>query len=219
MCDASSSNTSGEVETIRANCIPHGRRKFVEVVAHFPAECARVLQGFRDVYAYEAIAREYALNGEERLELHQRQSGPVLAELKEWIEEQFSAKKVEPSSSLGQALQYLRNHWPALTLFLRVAGAPLDNNICERALKKAIRHRNNSLFCQTLNGAYVGDLFMSLIQTCVHNHVDPFRDLVAVLRNRERMRKRPSDWMPWNFHETLARLTDASGSAPEKLAA
>jgi len=144
----------------------------------------------------------------------------VLAELKEWIEEQFSAKKVEPSSSLGQALQYLRNHWPALTLFLRVAGAPLDNNICERTLKKAIRHRNNSLFFKTLNGAYVGDLFMSLIQTCVHNHVDPFRYLVAVLRNRERMRKRPADWMPWNFHETLTRLTDPTATVTrEKLAA
>jgi hypothetical protein len=52
------------------------------------------------------------------------------------------------------------------TLFLRQAGAPWDNNICERALKKAILHRKNSLFYKTLNGAHVGDLCMSLIYTC-----------------------------------------------------
>jgi hypothetical protein len=52
-----------------------------------------------------------------------------------------------------------------LTQLLRVPGAPLDNNVCERALKKAIRHRNNSLFYRTERGAHVGDMFMSLIHT------------------------------------------------------
>ena len=60
--------------------------------------------------------------------------------------------------------------WDRLTLFLRQAGAPLDNNICERALKKTIRHRKNSLFYKTENGAGAGDLFMSLIHTC---HLGP----------------------------------------------
>ncbi len=45
---------------------------------------------------------------------------------------------------------------------MRVAGAPLDNNICERALKKAILHRKNALFDKTRHGAHVGDVFMSL---------------------------------------------------------
>ncbi|PYP84841.1 MAG: hypothetical protein DMF61_18870 [Blastocatellia bacterium AA13] len=47
---------------------------------------------------------------------------------------------------------------------LRVPGAPIDNNICERALKKAVLHRKNSLFYRTKNGASVGDL-MNLIYT------------------------------------------------------
>jgi transposase len=57
-------------------------------------------------------------------------------------------------------------HWEKLTLFLRHPGPPLDNNICERALKKAILHRKNALFYKTVNGAHVGDVFMSLIYTC-----------------------------------------------------
>jgi hypothetical protein len=51
-------------------------------------------------------------------------------------------KRVEPNSGLGEAINYMLKRWPALTLFLRQAGAPLDNNICERALKMAILHRN-----------------------------------------------------------------------------
>ncbi len=73
---------------------------------------------------------------------------------------------MEPNSGLGKAISYMLRQWPALTLFLREPGAPLDNNLCERALKKAILHRKNSLFYKTLNGAEVGDLYMSLIHTC-----------------------------------------------------
>ena len=100
----------------------------------------------------------------------------------------------------------MQKHWAKLTLFLRVPGAPLDNNICERALKKAILHRKNALFYKTLNGAHVGDVFMSLIHTAELNHVEPFGYLVALLRHGDELDKAPADWMPWNYQETLARL-------------
>jgi transposase len=90
---------------------------------------------------------------------------------------------VEPNSGLGKAIVYMQRHWKALTLFLRQAGAPLDNNICERALKLAVLHHKNALFYRTLNGAQVGDLFMSLIHTCQLNGVNSFEYLVALLRN------------------------------------
>ena len=76
---------------------------------------------------------------------------------------QFVQKKVEPNSRLGEAITYCSKRWTRLTLFLRQAGAPLDSNIVERALKKTILHRENSLFYKAENGAEVGDLFMSLI--------------------------------------------------------
>ncbi|HEY6845373.1 MAG TPA: transposase, partial [Terracidiphilus sp.] len=83
-----------------------------------------------------------------------------------WLEAQFAERKTEPNSGLGKAITYLLRHWRPLTLFLRQAGAPLDNNVVERALKRAVLHRKNALFYRTLNGADVGDLFMSLIHTC-----------------------------------------------------
>ena len=110
------------------------------------------------------------------------------------------------NSGLGEAICYMQKHWSKLTLFLRVAGAPLDNNVCERALKKAILHRKNALFYKTLNGAHVGDVFMSLIHTAELNHVAPFDYLVALLRHGDELIKAPADWMPWNYQEALARL-------------
>ena len=97
-------------------------------------------------------------------------------------------------------------HWLPLTLFLREPGAPIDNNLVERILKKAILHRKNSLFYKTLNGARVGDLFMSLIHTCELNGVNPFDYLTELLRHTEELKRSPTEWTPWNYRETLARL-------------
>jgi hypothetical protein len=123
--------------------------------------------------------------------------------LQAWFKAQFAEKKVEPNSGLGKAISYCLKRWTRLTLFLQQAGAPLDSNIVERALKKAILHRKNSLFYKTANGAEVGDLFMSLIHTCELNGVNPFEYLIALQKHAEELAKNPADWMPWNYRETL----------------
>ena len=66
----------------------------------------------------------------------------------------------------------------------------------ERALKKAILNRKNALFYKTLNGAGVGDLFMSLIHTCELNGANPFDDLTELQRHAEELKQKPSEWMP-----------------------
>ena len=126
--------------------------------------------------------------------------------LHEWMEAQLAEHKTEPNSGLGKAISYLLNHWTKLTLFLRQAGAPVDNNIVERALKKAILNRKNALFYKTLNGAGVGDLFMSLIHTCELNGANPFDYLTELQRHSEELKRHPSEWMPWNYRATVARL-------------
>jgi transposase len=90
-----------------------------------------------------------------------------------------------------------------LTLFLRQAGAPLDSNSVERALKKCILHRKNSLFYKTEKGAGVGDLFMSLIHTCELNDANPFDYLTELQKHAIELAKNPEAWMPWNYRQTL----------------
>jgi transposase len=209
MCDALSRNTPKleGVEILVANCLAHGRRQFVEVVESFPEECRYVLETLRGVYHNDALAREPGWSPQDRLHFHREQSGPLMKQLHDWMEVQFAERKTEPNSGLGKAISYLLNHWARLTLFLQQPGAPLDNNIVERALKKAILNRKNALFYRTLNGAGVGDLFMSLIHTCELNGANPFDYLTELQRHAEELKPRPSEWMPWNYRETLARLT------------
>jgi hypothetical protein len=86
---------------------------------------------------------------------------------------------------------------------LRQAGAPLDNNLCERALKKAILHRKNALFYKTRNGARVGDLFMSLIYTCQLNGANPSDYLSELQRLADAIAACPERWMPWVYRDML----------------
>jgi len=206
MCDALSRNAPAELKTILANCLAHGRRQFVDVAARFPEECGHVLETLSVIYRNDAIARQRNLSPAERLIFHQDQSGPTMEELHAWLARQFDQRRVEPNSALGGAIAYLLKHWEKLTLFLRVAGAPLDNNICERALKKAILHRKNALFYKTCHGAHVGDVFMSLIYTCQLSGESPFDYLVALDRHAARAALKPQDWMPWTYRETLEEL-------------
>ena len=214
MCDALSRNTPKleGVEPLQANCLAHGRRQFVEVAENFPEECRYVLETLRGVYHNDALARERELSPRDRLRFHQEHSRPLMNGLHEWMEAQFAEHKTEPNSGLGKAISYLLNHWPELTLFLEQPGAPLDNNIVERALKKAILNRKNALFYKTMNGAGVGDIFMSLIHTCELDGANPFHYLTELLRHAEELKQHPSEWMPWNYRETLARLV-ASAAA------
>jgi len=206
MSDALSCNTKGDFETILANCNSHARRRFVDIVDNFPDECRHVLETFHDVYVNDALAKKQDLTPEQRLEFHQAESGPLMDELKDWMQQQLDEHKVEPNSGLGQAFAYMDNHWSKLTLFLKKPGAPLDNNICERALKKAILHRKNSLFFRSLNGARVGDIFMSLIHTAELHDINPFDYLVALQRHHKAMAQDPARWMPWNYQQAMAAL-------------
>lgn len=199
MCDALDRNVPSEAETVLANCIPHGRRKFVEIHESFPAECRHVLETLREVFGHEAHAKAEGLTPDQRLVHHRKHSAPLMNELHDWMERQLDDRLVEPNSTLGDALRYMLNHWEPLTLFLRVPGAPLDNNICERALKKFILLRKNSYFYKTVNGAAVGDVFMSLIHTAELNQVNPFDYLVELLRHAGEVAEDPAAWLPWNY--------------------
>jgi transposase len=205
MCDALSRNMSEDLNTIVANCMAHGRRQFVDVAENFPEECLHVLKLFKVVYKNDDLARQNKMAPQERLLFHQEYSAPPMKELEKWCETQFKEHLVEPNSGLGKAISYMQNHWQELTLFLREPGAPLDNNICERALKKAILNRKNAYFYKTENSARVGDLFMSLIHTCELCQANPFDYLTELQKHAPELAAAPQHWMPWNYKETLAQ--------------
>jgi transposase len=205
MCDALSRNMPKALQTIVANCLAHGRRQFVDVAVNFPQECLYVLKILKVVYRNDALAKGQNMSPEQRLVFHKAQSKPKMDELEAWLIAQIEERKVEPNSGLGEAITYMRKHWDKLTLFLHHPAVPLDNNVCEQALKKAILHRKNAYFYKTENGAHVGDLFMSLIHTCELNGVNPFDYLTELHKHATELSAHPADWMPWNYRDTLAK--------------
>jgi len=196
-----------------ANCLCHGRRNVVDEVANYPTECRHILEELAKVFEVEARCRQLRLCDDERLRVHQRDSGPVMAALEPWLRALADAKRIEPNSGMGQAVHYLLKRWERFNRFLHVPGAPLENNLCERALKKAIRHRNNSLFYKTQHGADVGDIYMTLIHTAELHRVNPFEYLTALMRHAKSVAAEPASWLPWTYRETLARL-ELPGPAP-----
>ena len=205
MCDALSRNAPPGFNRLLANCLCHGRREFVKIIEDFPDECRHVLETLREVYKNDAIAKDRGMSKEDRLAFHRQNSKPIMDTFFHWLNDQLDEKKIEPNSRMGGAINYMRKHWKELTLFLRVPGAPLDNNICERALKTPIRHRNNSLFFKTEQGAWVGDVFMSLIHTCRLNGVNAFEYLRTIAQHAPRAAAAPAQWLPWNYRPQRPR--------------
>jgi hypothetical protein len=203
MSDALPSNSAAEDALIRCHCLAHGRRKFSELEEVFPAESAVVMNALKDVFDHEEYTRAEQLTVQARLVYHQRESGPIMQRLKRWLEQQTEQRLVEPNSSLGKAMAYMVEHWEALTRFLHEPGAPLENNLAERALKLAIRQRKNSLFYATEHSAYIASILTSVIATCVQAGVNALDYLVAVQEHRREVFANPGAWLPWNYEAAL----------------
>lgn len=202
MSDALSANLT-EFLVRRGTCIAHGRRKFIELEIFFPEECRFVIDQFAVVYYNDDQVKKLGLSGKQRLAYHKKRSQPAMKNLKKWLDKQVKEQSVEPNSGLGKAIDYLRRHWKGLTLFLRQADAPLDNNILEQALKIPIRLRKNSLIHRTCHGAHVASLLMSIIQTCRLCKVNPIDYLTVLQNNKSFVFKTPEDWLPWVYKETM----------------
>jgi hypothetical protein len=216
MSDALSWNAPQGHVFIESHCIPHARRYWVDEVVNHPQECAYVLEKLELVFKVDALSRQHRLTPEQRLRLHQRQSGPVMDELEAWMRAQFEQKRVEPNSGLGRAINYMLKRWTTFTVFLRVPGAPLENNTAERTLKAAIRHRRNSLFYRSSRGARIGDCYMSLLYTAELNGENSLAYLTALLNHPAAVARNPKDWMPWTYRATLARMGEGDRAGPHQ---
>jgi transposase len=205
MSDALSSNAiANEAAVIRCHCLAHGRRKFSDLEEVFPQECRVVLEVISQVFDHDEQAHKEQLSPEARLAYHQAQSQPLMATLNKWLDTQIDDHLVEPNSALGKAIVYMQNHWETLTRFLSVPGAPLDNNLAERALKLFIRQRKNSLFYKSPHSAYIASVLTSLIATCLYAGVNAMDYLVALQEHRGEVFADPAAWLPWTYATSRA---------------
>lgn len=218
MVDGSNQNhLTGADETLLSRlvviyCLVHGRRKFHELLKDFPEFCSTVIESIADVYRNEAHCRQHQFSDEERLDYHQKFSEPIMASLHVYLTNLWQYDKIEHNSPLGDAVKYMLQRWEGLTQFLRIAGCPIDNNICERAIKVLIRYRKNSGFYRTLQGAMCGNIIMSVIVTAIRNGANPFDYLNALQDYHSDMALNPEAFMPWNYQATLQAMTQSKAA-------
>lgn len=203
MTDASPSNNSKRHadKTIQIHCNAHGVRKFKDIQHNFSTLCLHVLEVMGKVFKNEQHCKSEKMDDESRMTYHVKHSKVLLDELKTWMQEQLNLNEAEENSDFGYAIRYMLNHWENLTRFLTVPGAPLDNNIVERALKKLIVYRKNSLFFANEYSAYVGCALISIMMTCDANNVNMIHYLNCLQENRFKVARQPEKWLPWNYQQ------------------
>jgi transposase len=161
-------------------CMAHIRRDVLEARADAPLAVDLILAAMQRLYRIERQAKQRALSLQMRLELRQAEAKPIFTELGELMTTVRS--EVLPKSPLGQALTYAHNRWPAMTLYLEVAEAEIDNNSIEHALRSVVMGRRNWMHVgQETGGERAANLF-SLMTTCKRLGVEPYAYLDDILR-------------------------------------
>ena len=170
---------------IHLGCWAHARRYFVEAEAVLPKAVRRPDQLATQFIA--AIARLYAVEAKvkgkgvaERAQLREAASRSILAEIQHLLV--THRHSVTPGSLLGKALHYLEAQWPKLIRYVENGAWPIDNNLCENAIRPFVVGRRNWLFADTVAGANASANIYSLIETCKANGVDTYRYLVALFK-------------------------------------
>jgi transposase len=210
MSDAASSNTCKlskiAADVVQANCNSHAVRRFRELEDNplFEDDTNEILKLYKEIFLRDRALKETP--SAHRLAVHKKESLPQMLAIKDKINTDFLSKRVEPNSELGGAYQYFLNHFEKLSAFCTIQDAPICNNACERLLKRAIRHRKNSLFYRTKTGAAVGDIFMTILMTAKENELQPVEYLTDLLTHTALVNKNPKDWLPWNYPQTIKIL-------------
>ena len=202
MSDALSSNNPNFDNCIRCYCLSHGHRKFEELLGFYEVPCQKAMKLIGRVYKIDK--QTINMSAATRLKHHQKHSQPIMDELYAYLNRLIDEKLVEHNDKLGEVIKYMLKHQHEMTQFLRVEGAPLDNNSIEQGLKTPIRGRNNWMFYKTKNGASVGGVLTSIIYTCILSGINPIDYLTMLQENREQIIKEPSAYLPWTYQDTLS---------------
>lgn len=189
---------------VMAGCLAHARRKFFLIRTDFPNQCQPILQAFQKIYALESSMKRCGFEPLQRMHAHQMRSASHMLQIRQICLTHLQEKLVEPNSILGQSMNYFLKQYDKLTAFLRDERSPLDNNLAEQGLKLPIRHRKNSLFYKTEAGARTGDVFTSIIQTCIANNVSAQDYMLNLAKHKDKVAQAPHEWLPWNYHLNLS---------------
>jgi transposase len=206
-------------DCLLVGCMAHARRKFDEALKALPIAsrdnkfgmAPTALRKFRALYALEKQFKDLTI--EQRYLLRQEKSKPLMADLKQWCDDNMA--KTTKDSLLGKAIRYTINQWDALVRYLEDGNLQIDNNAAERRIKPFVIGRKNWLFNQTPRGADASALLYSLVQTAVANNLEPFDYLKYLFTEIPKLGRHYEpealdQFLPWNLTEIIEPLNQAA---------
>ena len=177
----------------RAGCWAHARRKFVDAEKAAPQIAAEAVASVKQLYAVEEQAK--GLDAAARRAVRQARSVPLLAAFKDML--LGWRQQLLPKHPMAEAVGYALNQWAELTVFARDGAVPVDNNACEREMKRVVLNRKNSLFVGNQRGGETAAVLSSITSTCRRHGVDPQRYLTQLLANLPGTpTSRVDEWLP-----------------------
>ena len=160
-------------------CMAHARRKFEQAKENDPLRAVYVLEKIQALYMVEREAKEKELAPQERKKLRQKESLPVIKELKQWLIENEPA--VLPKSAIGKAIRYTLGLWGRLERYIDDGTWEIDNNWVENSIRPVALGRKNYLFAGSHEAAQYAAMVYSFLGTCKLNNVEPFQWLKDTL--------------------------------------
>lgn len=130
------------------------------------------------LYRIEKAIKE--LDTEQKYQIRQKQSNPVLEEIRQWLNKH--KEKVPKNSPIGKAFTYLDNQWDKLTIYCESGLLSISNIRAENAIRPFAIGRKNWLFANTPQGAHASAAYYSLIETAKANGLDPYSYFIKVLQ-------------------------------------
>jgi transposase len=193
-------------------CWAHARRKFVAALEGKDERASVALEWIGKLYTIERALppllppsddpmkqQQRREREEQRRQLRHLQANPVLAELKQWLDEQ--RPKALPKSLLGVAIGYALNHWEALKRYIEQGYLGIDNNLSERTLRAIALGRNAWGVIGSEVGGRTAAVLYSVVGTCKHLGMDPLCYLRALLPGLFALGEQPVaeqllEWLP-----------------------
>ena len=161
-----------------AACWAHARRYVYETLRNHPRPASVLLAWIQQLYDTEERAK--TLSAADRLALRQKESQPLVTRIKAYLDSE-ELQRVLPKSDLATALNYLRNQWDALGVFLRRGEVPIDNNEVEQLMKQVATGRKNWLFVGSVDAGRRAASMLTLVTSAVRNDLHVWAYLKDIL--------------------------------------
>jgi transposase len=188
-------------KTTLVNCMAHARRKFEPIVQSGKGKgvAKTAMHFFKRLYQVEREAKNNNLTADQRYQLRQEKSKPILNEFGPWLNEMYPTTL--PQSPLGKAIYYCTVRWTDLTRYLDDGRLEIDNNLTEQEIKPFVIARKNFLFADSMDGARALCMHMGFIRTAKKHGLDPYHYYVKLLKSLPHC-KSAEDYeklLPWNI--------------------